>query len=134
MSEPKRDMPNSTTRITAPPGTPEYESQMLAQGQAAMDRAVAMPLVRIAFGLFFAMMAASIVGKVLTAWLEGGWQAVLRDPHIHVPAEFAMMLGAGAVAFTGRARRKWFYDYFSRKRTWGERNPPRQPPAATEGR
>lgn len=116
-SDPERD---PIARITASPGSPEYEEQMLAQGQAAMDRALAMPVVRLFFGLFFALMAVQIADSVLTSYFEGGSLAVIRDADVLLGADIGMMIGAGAIAFTGRARRKWFYDIFRRKPTVAE--------------
>lgn len=106
-----------TKRITAPPGSPEYEQQMLQQGQHAMDRALAMPLVRLLFGLFFAMTASAMIAGALEAYLTGGWRGVVNDVDSWLGMDLVLLIPSGMIAFTGRSRRKWFIELFQSRRS-----------------
>ena len=59
-----------STRITAPPGTPEYQRQFRLQQLTAADRALHIPVVRTACGLFgltFAWSLVELAPEIVTA-------------------------------------------------------------------
>jgi len=99
-----------TKRITAPPGSPEYEQQMLQQGQHAMDRAVAMPLTRWFFGGWLLLLILFSAVTTVGSLRAGDWNSLLFNLAFVAVAFVPLMIGAGSVAFTGRSLRPWFID------------------------
>src|SRR5687767_3134074 len=90
------------------PGSLGFEEYVDEQGQRAMDQALAMPLVRVFFGLLWICNLALCVQILVTAiwqrdWLSGAI-ALLFVPLIRE---------LGSVCFLGRSRTPWFREIMS---------------------
>ncbi|MBX3415443.1 MAG: hypothetical protein KF708_22355 [Pirellulales bacterium] len=107
---------HSPHRITAPPGSAAYQAQMLEQGQAAMDRALAMPLTRLAFGTYLAVMVLLVMGlcsSSVSIIYEGRWSEAVTRLMLAVLL-VPMLFGIASVACTGRSLRRWFVEIIMR--------------------
>ena len=92
------------------PGTPEYDDFVEDQAQSAMDRALAMPLVRIFFGLMFLMFTFSAGSKITDGLVAPDAQERVWNVLNSVLMFLPMLLGSGYVALYGKSRTPWMRD------------------------
>ena len=91
-------------------GSPGYEEYIENQGQQAMDRALAMPLVRVFFGLMclcFAVCIFAGIGSLGARIAERQWWDILADIGL-VFGSVLMLLESGSICLFGRSRTPWY--------------------------
>lgn len=89
------------------PGTPEYDDFVEDQAQSAMDRALAMPLVRIFFGLMFLVFAFFVGIRINDGLFVPDAQEPVWEVLGFVLISLPMLVGSGYVALYGKSLRPW---------------------------
>ena len=103
-------MSNVNNKKPPRPGTPEYDDFVEDQAQSAMDRALAMPLVRIFFGLMFLVSAFSAGTRITDELIASDAQEPVWNVLDSVLTFLPMLLGSGYVALYGKSRTPWMRD------------------------
>jgi len=104
---------DSSARTTAPLGSAEYHRQVEEQGQAAMDRALALPLTRLACGIYLVVLVLGGIASLVGVIYEGRWSGIVQRLTFAVLV-MPMLAGIARIAITGRSLRPWIADLMQR--------------------
>ena len=99
------------------PGSPEYQEHVEMQGQDAMDRAMAMPLVRVFFGLLFACVAIGFISMLVDHISERRWWTLCFEIPLDLLMGVPILIEMGSVCVFGKSRTAWFRALMRRWRT-----------------